>query len=40
MAFHDLPHTSRPRERLLQHGAAALGDVELLALLLQDATCW
>ena len=38
MAFHDLPHTSRPRERLLQHGAAALGDVELLALLLRTGT--
>ncbi len=38
MALHDLPHASRPRERLLQHGAAALGDVELLALLLRTGT--
>ncbi len=38
MALHDLPHAARPRERLLQHGAAALGDVELLALLLRTGT--
>lgn len=38
MALHHLPQASRPRERLLQHGAAALGDAELLALLLRTGT--
>jgi len=31
----DLPTALRPREKLLAHGAAALGDAELLALLLR-----
>lgn len=31
----DLPVAARPREKLLQHGAAALADAELLALLLR-----
>jgi len=31
----DLPLDARPREKLLQRGAAALGDAELLALLLR-----
>lgn len=35
MAFHDLPADSRPREKLLARGAAALSDTELLALLLR-----
>lgn len=35
MSIKDLPITTRPRERLLAHGAAALADVELLALLLR-----
>lgn len=35
MAFKDLPADLRPREKLLARGAAALGDTELLALLLR-----
>ncbi|MDI3381566.1 DNA repair protein RadC [Xenophilus aerolatus] len=35
MAFKDLPADLRPREKLLARGAAALGDIELLALLLR-----
>ena len=35
MAFKDLPADLRPREKLLTRGAAALGDAELLALLLR-----
>ncbi|HZF84317.1 MAG TPA: DNA repair protein RadC [Burkholderiaceae bacterium] len=35
MAFKDLPTDLRPREKLLARGAAALGDAELLALLLR-----
>lgn len=35
MAFKDLPADLRPREKLLARGAAALGDAELLALLLR-----
>ena len=31
----DLPAAARPREKLLQHGAGALADAELLALLLR-----
>jgi DNA repair protein RadC len=38
MAFKDLPAHARPRERLLTHGAGALGDAELLALLLRSGT--
>ena len=30
----ELPAAARPREKLLSHGAAALADAELLALLL------
>ena len=33
-----LPATARPREKLLERGAAALADVELLALLLRTGT--
>ena len=32
------PERERPRERLLRHGAAALSDAELLAILLRTAT--
>ena len=35
MALKDLPAGLRPREKLITHGAAALGDAELLALLLR-----
>lgn len=35
MAITDWPEHERPRERLLQHGAAALSDAELLALFLR-----
>jgi DNA repair protein RadC len=35
MSIKDLPAAARPREKLLQHGAAALADAELLALLLR-----
>lgn len=35
MSFKDLPASARPREKLMAHGAAALGDAELLALLLR-----
>ena len=35
MTIKELPATLRPREKLLAHGAAALADAELLALLLR-----
>lgn len=35
MTIKDLPAALRPREKLLAHGAASLGDTELLALLLR-----
>ena len=35
MSIKDLPADARPREKLLQHGAATLSDAELLALLLR-----
>jgi DNA repair protein RadC len=35
MPLQDLPSASRPREKLLAHGAAALADAELVALLLR-----
>jgi DNA repair protein RadC len=35
MAISDWPAGERPRERLLQHGAAALSDAELLAVILR-----
>ncbi len=35
MSLKDLPAQARPREKLLQHGAASLADAELLALLLR-----
>jgi DNA repair protein RadC len=38
MAFKDIPIGLRPREKLLAHGAGALQDVELLALLLRTGT--
>lgn len=38
MTLKDLPPEARPREKLLARGAAALGDAELLALLLRTGT--
>jgi DNA repair protein RadC len=38
MTIKDLPAALRPREKLLAHGAAALRDEELLALLLRTGT--
>lgn len=38
MSFKDLPAEARPREKLIARGAAALGDAELLALLLRTGT--
>lgn len=35
MAIKDWPESERPRERLLQQGAAALSDAELLAIFLR-----
>lgn len=35
MSFKDLPREARPREKLMARGPAALGDAELLALLLR-----
>lgn len=35
MSIRDWPDEERPRERLLQHGAAALSDAELLAIFLR-----
>lgn len=34
----DLPRDDRPRERLLEHGAATLSDAEILAILLGSGT--
>jgi DNA repair protein RadC len=36
MAIHDWPDAERPRERLLNQGAAALSDAELLAIFLRS----
>ncbi len=38
MPLKDLPPDARPREKLLARGAGALGDAELLALLLRTGT--
>ena len=38
MSIKELPIATRPRERLLAHGAPALADVELLALLLRTGS--
>ena len=35
MAITDWPESERPRERLMQHGASALSDAELLAIFLR-----
>jgi DNA repair protein RadC len=35
MVLKDIPASARPREKLLAHGAAALADSELIALLLR-----
>jgi DNA repair protein RadC len=37
--MHELSPADRPREKLIQHGAAALGDNELLALVLGSGCC-
>jgi DNA repair protein RadC len=38
MSFAELPLQARPREKLIAQGAVALGDAELLALLLRTGT--
>src|ERR1700722_12626640 len=38
MAIRDWPSDERPREKLLEKGAAALSDAELLAILLRTGT--
>lgn len=38
MSIHTLHPTQRPREKLLQHGEAALSDCELLAIILQSGS--
>lgn len=38
MAIHDWPAGERPREKLLERGAAALSDAELLAIFLRTGT--
>jgi DNA repair protein RadC len=38
MAIRDWPECERPREKLLEKGAAALSDAELLAILLRSGT--
>ena len=38
MTIKDWPLTERPREKLLQHGAASLSDAELLAIFIQTGT--
>jgi len=38
MAIRDWPEDERPREKLLDKGAAALSDAELLAILLRTGT--
>jgi DNA repair protein RadC len=38
MTITDWPRRERPRERLLAHGAAALSDAELLAVVLRTGT--
>src|ERR1700731_4206588 len=38
MAITDWPSDERPREKLLEKGAAALSDAELLAILLRTGT--
>jgi DNA repair protein RadC len=38
ISIQDMPGNERPRERLLQHGAAALSNAELLAIILRTGT--
>jgi DNA repair protein RadC len=38
MAIRDWPSAERPREKLLERGASALSDAELLAILLRHGT--
>jgi DNA repair protein RadC len=37
-SIHDMPHTERPRERLIALGAASLSTAELLAIILRTGT--
>lgn len=38
MKIHDMPEQNRPRERFLKHGAQALSDAELFAIILRTGT--
>ncbi len=38
MKIKDLPNDSRPRERMLKHGAVSLSDAELMAIILRTGT--
>ena len=38
MKIKDLPDGSKPRERMLKHGASGLSDAELLAIILRTGT--
>lgn len=38
ISIHDMPGNERPRERLMQHGANALSNAELLAIILRTGT--
>ena len=38
MKIKDLPNDSRPRERMLKHGAVSLSDAELMAIILRKGT--
>ncbi len=38
MRIKDLPDSSKPRERFLKHGAEALSDAELFAIILRTGT--
>jgi DNA repair protein RadC len=38
ISIHHLPDSERPRERLIQHGASALSNAELLAIILRTGT--
>lgn len=38
MAIRDWPEAEKPREKLIRHGAAALSDAEILAVLMRNGT--
>jgi DNA repair protein RadC len=38
ISIHDMPDKERPRERLMQYGASALSNAELLAIILRTGT--